>query len=308
MSRTLPVQGTRDRSADSTDGDGLRTLGYAAASMGRLSRPVTLFFGLCASSLASCSLLVATDGLTGGGGNDAALDTESEETDGATSDRGDGRAGTDAVLDEGTSPSFCASLMPAPVYCVDFDDGRDLGVFGVLSTPPPSRDSTRGLSGAASMLVQLPATGDGQFSIVTVSKDFNQAPFRNFSIAMSLHLDDPTSATYTEFTAFKIIDTTQNFTLLLAIAAHTIEVFELHGPAGTENGVMVIQAALPSEEWVTVRLEGTVSGPSAGVVLFLDGAMTAANALPTAMSGAQTAGTLVYGAYFHGQNQPAKAY
>jgi hypothetical protein len=116
------------------------------------------------ATLAGCSFLVSTDGLSGtvviiaggdGGGTDAAGAGEGGGAD-ATAD-----AGTDG--DAGPPPPFCASLTAQPVLCADFDNDA-LTNYGDIQGAPPTLDTTLFTSPARSMLAVVESDATNRYS------------------------------------------------------------------------------------------------------------------------------------------------
>lgn len=113
------------------------------------------------SAVVGCSFLVSTDGLSGsivligggdGGGTDATATSEAGISDASADTATDG-------ADAAPPPPFCASLMPQPVLCADFDN-RELTDYGDIQGTPPMLDTTLFTSPTRSMLavVELDAT------------------------------------------------------------------------------------------------------------------------------------------------------
>jgi hypothetical protein len=264
-------------------------------------------FGIVIAFVGGCSLLLgirADDYASGSHEAGTAAPADAPQTPDSPPDGPD--AGPPDGPDAGVPP-FCASLVPKPAYCADFDEGRPLSELGAPSTPPPSLDSSHSLSGTSSMSVALTAT-TSQSHFVNVTHELGGAPLTTYSVSMALRLDTATRSNYTQLSSLRVFDSTQNFSLILAANQGRIEVSEAYGPTGVETSVTVIDAALPSAEWVTVRFEGAMSGASPTMRLFVDDIKTGEVGLPTPASGNQAAGSVVYGAYFSGQNQPAKTF
>lgn len=135
-----------------------------------------------ASAVAGCSLLVATDGLTGAAvtpGNDGG----GPETSTAA------EAGTDAAADAaeaGAPPFSCDSLVPKPKLCADFDTGS-LTDVGRNSGAAPVLDSSISQSPARAMLATVEATATERFSKVV--HDFTDTP-TSFVTSFDVYFDE----------------------------------------------------------------------------------------------------------------------
>jgi hypothetical protein len=120
------------------------------------------------SAVVGCSFLVSTDGLSGtvvilgggdGGGTDATATSEAGISDASADTASDG-------ADAAPPPPFCASLMPQPVLCADFDNGL-LTDYGDIQGAPPTLDTTLWTSPARSMLSVVEAPAANRSSKVT---------------------------------------------------------------------------------------------------------------------------------------------
>jgi hypothetical protein len=122
----------------------------ASARVGRLRRPLVATVALVAAGGAACSLVTSLDGLTTPGGDDAGsgdvasvpvvdaaggkppgkdaapAGSDGEADAGAPSDASastpDGASDASNASDAGPDGPYCASLVPAPLFCDDFDE------------------------------------------------------------------------------------------------------------------------------------------------------------------------------------------
>lgn len=130
-----------------------------------------------------CSLLVATDGLSSSSTADAGSITTTDGGVDASRNEGGVDAGPDA--DSGPPPPFCASRLPQPTFCADFDTGMLAPTFGV--TGSPTLDTTLFTSPSRS-LAGLIEPGANQRSS-SVSHGFGMTPTA-IDVAFQARLDE----------------------------------------------------------------------------------------------------------------------
>lgn len=149
---------------------------HVRRSLAALAVSVSAFGALFSGAFASgCGSSASADSTSDGsaeaegspleGGNDAGVDT-----------------GTDAKV-EGGAPRFCATLVPAPRFCDDFEDGdleNDWDVATKFGTSEGSLDTTRARLSAASFHVAAPA--------LATNMDFGNVHLRRTLISPAPHL------------------------------------------------------------------------------------------------------------------------
>ncbi len=127
---------------------------------------------------AGCSLLVSTDGLSSSTpAADAGLPVEGG-TDGSPRD-----AASDA--EAGLPPPFCASLVPKPTLCADFDTGNLETLFRAAGEP--ALDTAVATSAPRSLLGIVEQGASRRYS--SVNRDFNMTP-ASFDVSFQAYLDE----------------------------------------------------------------------------------------------------------------------
>ena len=122
---------------------------------------------LGASFALACSVVTSFDGLTGDGGTCATCGARSDA--GPDADSADSAKDTDVAFDATPKP-FCASLVPQPKLCADFDVGLFSDQFSIVETTPGATlksDSAAFRSPKNAFVASLPAGGTDDHAAMT---------------------------------------------------------------------------------------------------------------------------------------------
>jgi hypothetical protein len=218
-----------------------------------------------AIAAAGCSLLVSTSGLSGA----------AEASDAGVADARAGESGPplDSGIDADAAPGpYCASLVPKPKFCADFDDGA-IAEYG-QSNGAVSLDTLQSKSAPASLLATVEANATERYGQLV--RSFQNDTPSSVDLSFDAYVDEYDATHDVELMTVRFVRPAQKVCLINVAIRRNAWTFDETCDDGSTAPLALAHASsilLKQSRWTHVEVSASFVAPRT-FSLSVDGVMT----------------------------------